>query len=92
MIDLLEMVVEPLQEDADGQEILRGLREIVQQVFKDTETLQIDISTVYKAVEKLNIAGKEQILQLLKKIERDGKFSRTRMDDLIHNLEEVGPS
>lgn len=82
------MIVEP-SDDTEGHELLAGFRELVQNVFRDTETLQVDAKAVYDTLQKLNISGKAQISQYLKKIERDGKFSRTKLDDLIHELEEV---
>ena len=84
------MIAEP-GEEASDQDLLSGLRELVQQVFRDTETLQVDGIAVYQALDRLNLPSKAQILQQLQRIERDGKFSRTRLDDLINNLEEASP-
>lgn len=82
------MIAEP-GEEAGEQQILSGLRELVQHVFRDTETLQVDASAVYQALEKLSLPGKGQILQQLQRIERDGKFSRTKLDDIINYIEEA---
>lgn len=88
IIDLLEMISEQ-DEGAQGQDILEGLRVLVQSVFRDTETLTVDAKTVYDHLQPSKNNAKDTILQYLKKIERDGKFSRTKLDDLIHGLEEV---
>ena len=86
---MLEMILEPAADEAQDQNFLSGLRELVQQIFKDTETLQVNSDVVYQALDNMNIDSKEEIIRHLKTIEREGKFSRTRLDDFINKLEEV---
>lgn len=88
--DLLEMLVDPdslVEPNENG--LLEGLRAVSQQVFRDTETVQVDAPAVYAALDRLSIPAKDEILVQLKGIERAGKISRTKLDDLLYQLEEV---
>ena len=93
VFDLLDMLVNQNEpEQRSGNELIEGLRTIGQQLFKDSDTTNIDASVVYQYLDKLNSGSKEDILVQLKKIERNGKISRTKLDDLIAQLEEVSAS
>lgn len=83
------MITEPAVEEPHEADIVSGLRELSQQVFKDTETMIVNSDQLYAILDKMTIDGKDAIRQELGRVERDGKFSRTRIDDLIISMEEV---
>lgn len=91
ILDLLDMILNPDggEQPADESDLVEGLRVLSQYVFRDTETLQADAPAVYSALERLNLPAKNEILVQLKNMERGGKISRTKLDDIIQTLEEV---
>ena len=89
---MLEMVLNPdasTSTDSKDNGVIEGLRLLSQTLFKDTETMVVDADLVYKALDKYLPQSKEEIMTKLQKIERGGKIGRTKLDDLIDNLEEV---
>lgn len=84
------MLVNQNESEHRGEnDLIEGLRTIAQQLFRDSDSTNIDANVVYQFLEKLNSESKDDILVQLKKVERNGKISRTKLDDLIAQLEEV---
>lgn len=101
----LEEVLEMIMQTEDGapavqadltnayeldRAVLEGLTNIAQHLFRDTETKSVTLPNALSALESLAVqAGKSSIQEKLKKLERKGNISRTDLNDLIENLEEV---
>lgn len=90
VMDLLEMVLQPEGDNAGKDHgVIEGLRLLSQGVFKDADLVMVDAGTLIAAIDSYAPQAKNEIIAHLQKIERGGKISRTKLDDLIDSLEEV---
>lgn len=76
------------ENECDGS-LISGLRCLIQNVFKDTETFSVEASKVYEALNALNLPEHDMILGKLNGLQERGQIKRSKLDDLIEVLEEV---
>lgn len=101
MEELLETVLNPDEEEGSGQQakeqpldekgLVDYMRQLSQEVFKDSDQASVPTSNFVKIIQSQikNESLAQEIINLIKRIEKSQTISRTKLDDLIGVMEEV---